>query len=116
MGNKQKLINVKIFNLHTTMAIIKFKQQARRSVFRRLETSDYHLVDKKDVDSQKASKTLRMCELSLRIQKTNRHFNGKIDNRHKHWMKKLCYDVSTEDKKSMSLEELGKMYRYRLAN
>lgn len=98
------------------MAIIKFKQEARRSVFRRLEnTRDYHLVDKKDVESRKADKNLRMSELSLRIQKTNKCFHGKIDNRHRHWMKKLCYDVNVEDKKSMSLEELGKVYKYRLA-
>jgi hypothetical protein len=64
----------------------------------------YHIVSRADVMSGRASAVQCLAEIMMRLQYADKHYGGRIDNRHLMWMVKLWNRVDLVSKVSLPID------------
>jgi seryl-tRNA synthetase len=73
----------------------------------------YHIVSKHELNSLELSPDISYrCtrEVRKRIEFTNKYYQGHFDEAHTSWMLRLITHIDSDNKVTMTLDELGKLY------
>lgn len=76
---------------------------------RYVDWKNYHLVNKSELKRTHKTTQMRLAcakEVILRSKFTNRYFGGAYDRGHRHWMKRLQQEVTTEALLDMPLSDI----------